>query len=199
MWSYDGLVRRVECEVQERVWGALTSSQASKVTSFYNSAHDEAWFFYPSGGSTENDRYVHVNVLTGYWFTGALDRTCACDKGVFRYPMAVCTSRHVHEHEVPGGGYGATAPYVLTGPYELDAERRVLVSRVYPDSLGNGTLTFYGQDTPKAEPLMLGSYAAGARTDLLFSAQEVSMRYDFTASTDRMGTFRVMARPQGRF
>ena len=46
---------------------------------------------------------------------------------------------------------------------------------------------------------MLGSYAAGARTDLLFSAQEVSMRYDFTASTDRMGTFRVMARPQGRF
>ena len=44
-------------------------AQASKVTTFHNSANGEAWWFYPSGGSNEIDRAVSWNYRDGVWGT----------------------------------------------------------------------------------------------------------------------------------
>ena len=55
-----GAVSEVNCEVADYVFSDINHSQISKVAAVSNANFGEIWWFYPSGNSNENNRYVYV-------------------------------------------------------------------------------------------------------------------------------------------
>ena len=99
-FTFDGSVAsEIPCEVSDYVFGDMNPSQITKVYAVHNSQHGEIWWFYPSGTSTENDRYVALDYKEGYWTTGELDRTAGVDTGVFNNPIWADASGNLYNQE----------------------------------------------------------------------------------------------------
>src|SRR5262249_30264931 len=96
---YDGVTNPLPCEVADRLFSDFNADQGSKVSAWHNGRHGEIWWFYPSGASTENDRYVFWNYRLNHWWVGAMARTCGAGAGVFRYPVLVDPAGAIFEHE----------------------------------------------------------------------------------------------------
>ena len=87
-FMFDGnTVSVVPCDVHDYVFNDFNTSQQSKVWGFVNGTHQEIWWFYPSSGSTECDRYVAYDFMEGHWLVGELGRTAGVSRGVFAYPL----------------------------------------------------------------------------------------------------------------
>ena len=85
---YDGnQVQVLPCDVHDYVFSDFNTSQQSKVWGFVNGTHQEVWWFYPSNGSTEVDRYVAYDMMENHWLVGSLSRTSGVSRGVFAYPI----------------------------------------------------------------------------------------------------------------
>ena len=85
---FDGnQVQVVPCDVHDYVFGDFNTSQQSKIWAFVNGTHQEIWWFYPSSGSTEVDRYVAYDFMENHWLVGELSRTAGVARGVFAYPI----------------------------------------------------------------------------------------------------------------
>ena len=93
-YSYSGSVSRLTCSVLNYVLDDFNQGQAFKVVAFTNREFNEVGWFYPSGSSSENDRYVVYNYLEGAWSIGELSRTAWLDDGIFQKPRAA--ARHQH-------------------------------------------------------------------------------------------------------
>ena len=61
-YSYSGSVSRLTCSVLNYVLDDFNQGQAFKVIAFTNREFNEVGWFYPSGSSSENDRYVVYNL-----------------------------------------------------------------------------------------------------------------------------------------
>ena len=86
-FRFDGnTVSEVKCEVHDYVFDDLNVNQQSKIWAFSNAEFSEIWWFYPSAGSTEIDRYVAFDLLENHWLIGNLSRTSGVPRGVFRQP-----------------------------------------------------------------------------------------------------------------
>jgi hypothetical protein len=78
MW--DGAsVQPMACEVYDATIGDLNFTQRSKVSAMTVAAFGEVWWFYPSSGSTENDKAVVFNYKEGTWTLHTLSRLCGYD------------------------------------------------------------------------------------------------------------------------
>ena len=87
-FAFDGnTVREIPCEVHDYVFDDLNVNQQSKIWGFSNTEFSEVWWFYPSAGSLEIDRYVAVDLLENHWLIGNLSRTGGVSRGVFRTPI----------------------------------------------------------------------------------------------------------------
>ena len=85
---YDGnQVQVLPCDVHDYVFADFNTSQQSKVWGFVNGTHQEVWWFYPSNGATEVDRYVAYDMMENHWLVGSLSRTAGVSRGVFAYPI----------------------------------------------------------------------------------------------------------------
>ena len=69
-YAYTGSVQKVRCTVQNYVFSDLNRSQAYKIISFTINNKNEVGWFYPSGSSTEIDRYVIYNYEENTWVYG---------------------------------------------------------------------------------------------------------------------------------
>ena len=87
-YSYAGAVQRLPCTVRDYVFSDFNFFQNAKVTAASNTAFGEVWWFYPSGSSQENDRYVVFNYQQKLWYYGTLDRTVWLDRGINADPIA---------------------------------------------------------------------------------------------------------------
>jgi hypothetical protein len=98
---YDGVVRPLPCTVRDLVFGDFNETQSVKVWATTIAQYGEVWWFYPSAGSDECDRYVVFNYREGHWTTGQLRRAAGFDSGAYDYPVMIAPSGEVFEHEVP--------------------------------------------------------------------------------------------------
>lgn len=194
-WIWDGTVRALPSEVSDKVFSDFNAAQASKVTAFHNSAFGEVWWFYPSGGSNEVDRAVSWTYRDGVWATHELARTCAVDAGVFRHPMAVDPQGVLYEHETGFAYEGSAGPWAQSGPFEIGGgERMALVRQLVPDERTGGDVrvSFLTRDWPNGPAATHGPYDLAARTDVLFTARQASVRVEPARPADwRWGEPRV--------
>ena len=119
---FDGnSVQVLPCDVHDYVFGDFNTSQQSKVWGMVNGTHQEIWWFYPSDGSTENDRYVAYDYMENHWLVGELSRTSGISRGVFTYPIMAgknnpVTVEHVVTVVSDGGNKYSISNYTDNAP-----------------------------------------------------------------------------------
>jgi len=138
-YAYGGAVQRLPCSVRDYVFSDINNDQLEKVTASTNTAFSEVTWFYPSGSSTENDRYVTYNYDQKIWYYGTLSRTVWLDRGVSSDPIAAGTDHYLYFHEI-GFDDGSTSPaqaitaYIESSQMDLgDGEQFVFMRRMIPD------------------------------------------------------------------
>ena len=197
-FAYNGSsVAELNSEVSDYVFNDINKAQISKVFGVSNSLYNEIWWYYPSSGSTENDRYVVYNYSENTWYIGELDRTAGADRGAFRQPMlADASDMYIYEHEV-GFDYGTLTPFAETGPFRIGTgENVVSVTGLIPDekNLGDVNATFKARFFPTGTERSYGPFSLTNPTAVRFTGRQLRLRVEGQKLTDwRVGINRVNA------
>jgi len=138
-YVYNGGVQTLPCSVRDYVFSDFNAQQAEKCFAAVNSSFSEIWWFYPSSGSDNNDRYVVYNYLQNIWYYGTLTRTAWIDRGVEENPIAAGRDGYLYNHET-GFDDGSTSPVTAISAYiessQLDlgeGDQFSFVRRLIPD------------------------------------------------------------------
>jgi hypothetical protein len=197
-----GAVREIQSEVSDYVFNDMNRGQVSKTFAVTNSNFGEILWFYPSGSSTENDRYVVFNYIENTWYIGSLGRTAGVDAGIFKKPMWVSADDYkIYDHEV-GFNYGTLTPFAETGPIMLGSGDTVAsVTEMLPDekTQGDVDVTFKTRFYPNGTERDYGPYSMSNPTSLRFTGRQMRMRVSAARLGDwRIGVNRLDISPGGR-
>jgi len=224
-YMYNGQVQKMPCSIKSYIFNDFNSTQSEKVTAGLNSSFNEIWWFYPSSGSDENDRYAIYNYVEQVWYYGTLARTVWIDRGINSQPLAAGTDNYLYNQEL-GLDDGSTAPntaitsYITSSQLDLgDGESFAFIRRIIPDVTFDGSTS----DSPAANFIIKtrnfpgGTYNATSTNAVTRSATVPVEQYttqahvrlrgrSFTfelqstiAETQwRLGAPRVEVRPDGR-
>ena len=169
-------VQEMACEVSDYVFGNLNDSQRSKICAIHNSEFGEIWWFYPSGSSTENDRYVIYDYKEQHWNIGTLSRTTGIDSGSFTSPIWFDAGGNVYNHEL--GFSHSSAPFLESGPLLLSPNNMVVkVNEIIPDEATQGqcSLTFKSRFYPQGPETSHGPFALTNPTGARFTGRQIRM------------------------
>lgn len=141
---WDGNLHTLPCTVQEFIFdpnseGSINTDQKEKVYCETNREFNEVWWFYPSKGSTENDRYVVFNYLEQTWYIGKLERTAFHDVDIFSRPFATDSSGNLFIHEQGSDDDTAAMNWILKSSFFdiQDGDELMFVDRYVPDNSFN--------------------------------------------------------------
>lgn len=200
---YDGSVaKEAACDVIDYVFSDINRDQISKVYAVHNSQFGEIWWFYPSGGSVENDRYVALDYKEGHWHFGSIDRTAGVDRSVFTTPIWADSSGNVYNHEMTGYPHGSDTPYAESGPISLGNGDTVMkVNNLIPDksTQGDVQVSFKTRFHPNDTERTYGPYSMSNPTSVRFTGRQARLRIEEVSVSDwRAGIMRIEARQGGR-
>lgn len=195
-----GAVQELPCDVSGYVFDDINAVQISLVAAVMNADNSEVWWFYPSGASVENNRYVSYNIKEGHWSIGAISRTCGVDTGVFSTPIWFDAAGNAINHEVGNQTDGGEV-FAESGPIQLGAGDNVMyATALIPDEQTQGEVTtsfstrFHPNDTERT----YGPYSMAAPTDVRFSGRQVSIKVIGDQNTGwRWGIPRLEAKAGG--
>ena len=197
----DQLLKKCHVRVADYVFDDLNTAQKTKVYAVHNSQFGEIWWFYPSGSSNENDRYVTLDYKEGHWATGTLDRTAAVDQGVFTNPIFADASGNLYNHE-KGYTHGSVKPFAESGPISLgNGDNIMKVTSLIPDERVQGEVkvTFKTRLHPNSTETNHGEVVLTNPTDVRFQGRQIRMKVQGAGNTNwRSGVMRVEATPGGR-
>jgi hypothetical protein len=217
-FAFDGSsVQKLPCTVTDYVFDDINSSQVSKTYAVHNSKFGEVWWFYPSNGSLENDRYVVFNYAENYWNVGEIRRTAGVDSGVYDYPIwsdwdgNLYSHENGHRHEDRSTAYSYNV-FVESSPISLGNGDQVMkVNSLIPDeeTQGNVLVSFKTRFHPNDTERTYGKYDPSNPTSVRFTGRQVRMRIDGTHldATDtevattgdwRVGVMRIEANGGGK-
>ena len=195
-----GAVQDIPCDVADYVFGDMSSAQTSKIYAVSNQQFNEIWWFYPSGASNENDRYVVFNYAERHWTIGYISRTAGVDSGVFRNPIWFAADGVSYDHETGLAQDGADV-FAESGPISLGAGDNVMVATMLiPDEKTQGDVnaTFKTRFHPNDTQRSYGPYSMANPTSVRFTGRQVNVRVDGARLADwRVGVMRLDAKPGG--
>ena len=171
-YVYAGQTAQLPCTVKEKVFNDINLEQTDKIYAGVNAEFSEVFWFYPSGTSDQNDRYVVYNYLEKLWYFGNLDRTAWLDRGTRPFPIATDNNGYVYNHEF---GYDADGTamdsFIESAVMDIaDGDKFTYIRRVIPDisfsgstsiSTPQATFTIKARDFPGED---FGNNAAGTAT-----------------------------------
>jgi hypothetical protein len=197
-----GAVSEVNCEVADYVFSDINHSQISKVAAVSNANFGEIWWFYPSGNSNENNRYVVFNYNDNTWAIGVLARTSGVDAGVYRQPIiASATDKKLYEHEI-GFNYDGGEPFAESGPISIGNGDNVMsVTQMIPDEKSQGDVdaTFKTRFYPNDVERSYGPFNMSNPVSLRFTGRQVRIRIEGVNADDwRVGINRLEVIQGGR-
>lgn len=141
-YAYDGRVQTLPCTLRQFVFEDINLSLANSVVTGNNERFNEIWWFYASGTSTWNNRYVVYNYAENIWYYGNLGRTAWLDAASRSVPVAMYTD----EDQNPGQAYlhetgidddtGPMVSYIQSSDFDItqgSGEKFMLSRRVIPD------------------------------------------------------------------
>ena len=224
-YVYGGSTSKLPSTLRSYVFDDLNLLQREKITAGSNSSFGEVWWFYPSGDSDENDRYVVYNYEQRVWYYGNLVRTAWIDRGVEDFPMATGADRYLYMHENglnDGSNDPATAlaSSVETSQIDIgDGEQFMFIRRMIPDITFSGsteaspavsftleTRNFPGanfNETDSNDVTRTATSPVEKFTNQIFvrmRGRSVALKIEnsMTGVTWRLGSPRVDLRPDGR-
>jgi hypothetical protein len=138
-YVYTGQTQKLPCLVRAYIFDDINVGQIELTVCALNSTFSEVWWFYPSAGSNENDRYVIYNYVENTWAIGALTRTAWHDRGLFNAPIAASTDGYLYNHE-SGQNDGSTNPpsaitsYIESSQISIgEGNNFVFLTKLIPD------------------------------------------------------------------
>ena len=209
-YSFDGAVKTLKCPVLNHVFDSFNQTQREKVFSAEIIEFNEIWWFYPSAGQTEVDKYVIYNYIDNTWSIGSLARTAWHDAGIYSFPLAADASGFIYNQEYGYNNESAAMVASLeTGFFTGDQAGNSIyfVDKIIPDTTFVGTGTKQLTFTLKSK--LYPSTATTAKIATVTSTTgKVNLRSrgrSFQAgysSNDldigwRLGTWRMQARADG--
>lgn len=134
-YVYGGSVDAMQPSVWEHVFESINLTQRGKIFAWPNPAHNEVWWFYPSAGQNENDRYVAFNYKENIWYIGYLARTAGLYSYYNTFPIAAGTDGYLYRHEFGQDADGsAMSPYIQSADFDVDSGENMSFMRAYiPD------------------------------------------------------------------
>jgi hypothetical protein len=194
-------VSEIPCEVRDYVFDDFNTGQQSKIFAYANSEFSEVWWYYPSSGSEEIDRYVAYNYRENFWMIGEMERTCGASRGVFRYPILGDTFGTLHDHEVGVNKDGAYV-YAETGPISLgNGDQTAQVMQIIPDEATQGqtAMFFKTRYHPNDVEREYGPFTPSNPTSARFQGRQIRMKIVEDQLTPwRVGIMRLDVVPRGR-
>jgi hypothetical protein len=161
-----GSMKPLACPLTDYIFSDIDPLYGPRVShASINGKFDEVWFYYPSNGSTECDRYVVWNWAENWWSMGTLARTAAIGAGVGAYPLMTGTDNHLYQHE-DGWTYDtfvcANNVFIASGTINLPGvEQSMNITQLVPSNGGNYDLTKYTlftRMTPNGAERQFGPY-----------------------------------------
>ena len=220
-YVHAGQTAQLPCTVKDEVFTNFNLEEKDKVVAGINSEFGEVWWFYPSAGASENDKYVIWNYVEKVWYFGNLSRTAWLDRGIRNFPIAASTP-HLFNHE---SGFdddiSAMTAFIETAPIDIgDGDKFVSLKRVIPDltftgsvtgSSPNATFTVKARDFPGSDFDQTGTGTTSRtatspveqfteKLDYRIRGRSFAIRLDSSAlgCKFKMGTPRVDIREDGR-
>ena len=220
-YVHAGQTAQLPCTVKDEVFTNFNLEEKDKVVAGINSEFGEVWWFYPSAGASENDKYVIWNYVEKVWYFGTLSRTAWLDRGIRNFPIAASTP-HLFNHE---SGFdddtSAMTAFIETAPIDIgDGDKFVSLKRVIPDltftgsvtgSSPNATFTVKARDFPGSDFDQTGTGTTSRtatspveqfteKLDYRIRGRSFAIRLDSSAlgCKFKMGTPRVDIREDGR-
>jgi len=199
---FDGsIAKELPCEVSDYVFANINDDQISKTVALHNAEFNEIWWFYPSSGSNEVNKYVAYDYVENNWSIGTLTRTAGIDSGVFDKPLWIEDDNSLYNHET-GWTHGTETPFAETAPISLgNGDQFMRVNKLIPDESTQGEVQvkFKTRQYPNSSETTHGAYSMSNPTSVRFQGRQVRMRIEGVANTDwRAGIMRIEARPGSR-
>ena len=223
-YVYTGQTQKIPCSVRSYIFDDFNNAQSDLVTVALNSTFSEIWWFYPSGSSSENDRYVIYNYLDNTWTVGTMARTAWHDRGLPQYPIGASPDGYLYLHE-NGQNDGSTNPvspitsYIESSQISIgQGNEFVFISRLIPDLTFEDSLS----DVPSVDFTLQarnfpgGQYLQSKTSEVMQSSTtpveqfteqafvrlrgrsfSLKVESDTTDTQWRLGTPRVDIRPDG--
>lgn len=201
-----GSLRPVQCPVLDFFKADIDPTYASAVShASENGIFDEVWFFYPSVGQTECNKYIIFNYNEGWWANGSLSRTAMFPAGANKTPLMAGSDKELYSHEDGWTDAGASrvgTVYVETGSISIgEGERGWEIKQMIPATgFGYNTLqtTFYTRQTPSGTERTFGPYTARSDgyTDTRVTGRDARVRFTATQDNDwNIGKMRLEVAP----
>jgi len=170
-YMYSGRVETLPCSVRQFIFQDINKDQAWQVCCGSNEAFSEVWWFYPSGSSTTNDKYVIYNYLDRVWYYGTINRTAWLDASTNQYPIAACDAQTLVLHE-NGIDDAITNPpsainaYIQSSDFDIgDGHNFGFAWRILPDVTFAGSNITNPQVTMVVKPRTNSGSAYGTPND----------------------------------
>ena len=192
-YIYAGQTQQLPCSVKDYVFTDFNIEQREKVFAGVNSEFSEVFWFYPSAGSVDNDKYVVYNYAEKVWYYGDLSRTAWIDRGTKFYPVAA-GGQYLYNHEFGYDDDGsAMNSYIESAAIDIgDGDKFAYISKLIPD------LTFVGS-TALSSPQATFTVKARNFPGASFDADTVSGDAVRTASSPvETYTNQLFLRARGR-
>jgi len=227
-YLYDGQIQPIPCSVRDYIFSDINRNQSFKIYAGSLASQNEIWWFYPSSGSDENDRYVIYNYGEQVWYYGTLARTTWNDRGTGQrsFPQATGSDGFIYDHE-NGLDDGSVDPavaidaYITSSDFDIgDGDQFMLLRRILPDlSFRSSTAatpqvdftviaknfsgqTFEEEDTGTVVRQTISGGVHDYTDQLFLRARGRTMALKVESNTTgvkwRLGTPRMDARPDGR-
>ena len=180
-YMYNGsTVTPIPCDVHDYVFKDINKAEIHSAFCVSNQKNHEIWWFYPSAGSLENDRYVVFDYAESHWSIGTLARSAGVDSGVFTNPHYIDTDGYFYRHE-KGYNHGGSSAYAETGPLRLNEGNKVLkANSLIPEegTQGEADIYFKTRLYPNGAETTHGPYTTGNPTDVRFTGRQVRMKVE---------------------
>jgi hypothetical protein len=162
-YAYMGKVEPLPCSVEKWVFSDFNAEQSWQVCCGTNEAYSEIWWFYCSGDSLSNDRYVVFNYEENAWYYGTLSRSAWLDSPVRSSPMGASEDGKIYYHEngLDNGETDVAQPieaFIQSADFDIaEGHTASFVNRIIPD------ITFVGSTsaTPAVTMTLMARPAPG--------------------------------------
>jgi hypothetical protein len=211
-WQYSGTVSPMPSDVGDWMFSLLNRDQIGRVFAAPNPSFAELWWYWPSEGAVECDRYVAQiygdSALP--WMIGVQTRTAADTRGSMLRPVLAGSDGKLYLHEYGWTDDGVSRVgtiYLESADFMLDPEGnlRFHVRQVIPDFTGaakNIGYRFFTWEQPDGPQFDTGTFPVlddSGLVDARFSCRGLRMRIEALADGPfALGRTRLDTRPGGK-
>lgn len=184
------------------LWGPF------RIHGCHNAKYPEIWWFYPSVGNTECNRYIGWNYVENVWFWGELARSAMSPADAFQYPLMGGTDGHIYSHEngvLANGASRVGQIWSETGALSLGAGDNVIhidqLQIATGKGFGNLHVTFHGVYAPEGQEYIEGPHVPSDDGCTYCRLEYRDVRIKFTNAQDgnfSIGTIRMNVIPGGQ-